>query len=139
MSSIEYDNGKTIKTRIDSIELQSSSKHRSENVPPGIFLKSRTWGACQSRFLICAGSVGNNHVICFLNGKRRYEIIIRPAVSYVKDKIDGHNFYVYALELHENELSWDSHRPFSEKSIVGCLLINALLLNLIICKNIRGE
>jgi hypothetical protein len=42
MSSINYDNGKTLKTSIDSIELQISSKHRSENVPAGIFLKSRT-------------------------------------------------------------------------------------------------
>ncbi len=99
MISIKYDNGKTLKTSIDSIELQSSSKHRSENVPKSIFF-TRT-----RRFLICAGSVRNNYVICFLNGKRRYEIFIRPSSQLrCKSKNDVHSFYVYALELPENAL-----------------------------------
>jgi hypothetical protein len=104
MSSIKYENGKTLKTRTDSIELQSSLKHRSENVPQGI---QNTKECHPRRFLICAGSVRNNNVICFFNGIEDTKFLhIWPSKQlYRLRRMMFIIFYVYALELHENALS----------------------------------
>jgi hypothetical protein len=92
MSSIEYDNDKTIRTRIDSIELQSSSKHCPENVPQGNFFYPEPEEHVTGRFLIYAGSIRNNYFF-FLNGKRIYEILIWPSGQlYIKKGMIGHDF-----------------------------------------------
>jgi hypothetical protein len=63
MSSIKYENGKTLKTRTDSIELKDLQNIALKMFHQAFFYPEQEEHVTR-RFLIFAGSVRNNHVIC---------------------------------------------------------------------------